>query len=101
VPIRTAKLAREFHSAPVRNQQAQLIPIKDASPETVEASVADVLDGTALKPAEVAVKLRCSVKSVHRIFSNMAGIVRTGKRAYLVPRSLLEAWLRQQVNRAA
>jgi hypothetical protein len=95
VPIRTAKLAREFHSAPVRNQQAQLIPIKDASPETVEASVADVLDGTALKPAEVAVKLRCSVKSVHRIFSNMAGIVRTGKRAYLVPRSLLEAWLRQ------
>jgi excisionase family DNA binding protein len=101
-PRRTARLARQYHSGAVM-QQCPLATHVEASgqPEIIESSLRDVLTGDTLTPAEAAAKLRCSRKTIHRIFRHLPGIVPVGKSSYLIPRSMFEAWVRQRIAAAA
>ena len=101
-PRRTARLARQFHESAVlaraNSQETAVVPIDQRA---FENGIADLFAGQTLSPQEVASLLKCSVKSVHRNFQHMPGVVPVGKRSYLIPRSLFESWLRERMSRVA
>lgn len=104
VPRRTAQLARQFHSTGVIIQPAGLQAervTKTIDDDAFGPGIADVYAGQTLKPSEVKSILKCSVKTVHRIFQHMPGIVPVGKRSYLIPRSLFNSWMRHGMSRIA
>lgn len=104
VTRRTAQLARQFHSAGVivqpAGQQAERV-IRTIDEDTFGSGIADVYAGQTFTPPEVGDLLKCSVKTVHRIFQHMPGIVPVGKHSYLIPRSLFDSWMRLRMSRIA
>jgi len=67
----------------------------------VHEGIADLLAGQTLTPREAAAILKCSSKTVHRIFRGMPGVIPTTRSSYLIPRSLFELWARQRMTKVA
>ena len=103
VPRRTAQLARQFHASGVIESPAGRADTRTGAinKETLVSSVEDVYAGRTLTPSEAAKILKCSVKTVHRTFRRMPGIVPVGKTSYLIPRSLFDSWLQQRMSKVA
>lgn len=73
-------------------------PILEIGRERLASSMEDVYAGRTLTPRQVERILKCSVKTVHRIFGRMPGIVPVGKASYLIPRSLFDEWMRTRMT---
>jgi excisionase family DNA binding protein len=103
VPRHTARLARQFHaSGAIESPPGQAdIPTGAITRESLVLSLQDVYSRRTLTPSEAAEILKCSVKTVHRIFRRMPGIVPVGKTSYLIPRSLFESWLQERMSKVA
>ena len=101
VPRRTARLARQFHTAgglvQPKGQRTDAVPIDE---QCLDTGIADLYAGQTHTPLQVATLLKRSVKTVHRIFQHMPGVLPVGN-SYLIPYSLFESWMRDQMSRVA
>lgn len=98
--ILTARLARQFHTSPALAEVPRE-PLAAVSDQAVESGIADLFVGATLTPGDAAGILKCSVKTAHRIFKRMPGVVPTSKSSYLIPRSLFESWVRKRMTQVA
>ena len=102
-PYRTAHLARQFHTSAVliRPEMPVKKPAVSIDEKSFDSVIGDLFAGQTLTPAEAAHLLKCSVKTIHRTFQHMTGIIPTGKCSYLIPRSLFDSWLRSRMSHVA
>jgi hypothetical protein len=99
-PLLTSRLARQFHSSAVIELTPRK-PVAAITEQVITAGITDLFAGKTLKPKEAAAILRCSIKTVHRIFRRMPGVIPTTEGSYLIPLSLFESWTRHRMAKVA